>query len=443
MTPTARLLGVTLVLCLSLAADGANGASRGPNPTALVPAGEVSLDDFPAWLRERVKGLEWAVHARQKKLTRDILQQSLGLGRQFLINNQKPAGNFNYEYDFVTRALAQGDSQVRQAGALWGIALLFQHQQDAVTRAALERGLKFFFGHTVPGCGKGGLMIAYPGQIECQTGTVALVALSIIEYLRTEKAGRTTLSTTDRQELTARLDGYLAHLQAVQFENRHFAETCFLGNRKPAARSNPYFDGEAILCLTKAAKYLDHRDLIPLIEKTAMVLAKDYTVDEWLRDPDSKQTKGFFQWSCMAFWEYQDAGWKQAETFADYVLAMSWWMIHTHQTLRRTRNTAYACEGIVHGLRVARARGNRAAIHDLEHTLDRMLSKLTSWQVGGPLQRANAFLSERATRDRLAIGGVLNHASEAPLRIDVTQHQMHAVVLVLDHVYTDEAGGED
>ncbi len=439
----ARLLGVILMLCLGLCAVAANAADGGISPTALVPAGEVSLDEFPAWLRERVKGLEWAVHTREKRLTRNILQQSLALGGQFLISNQRPAGNFNYEYDLVTRRLSRGDSQVRQAGALWGIALLFQHQQDAATRAALEHGLKFFFDRTVPGRGKGALMIAYPDQVECQTGTVALVALSIIEYLRTEKAEHVVLSTADRGKLQSYLDGYLAHLQDMQLEDKHFAETCILRNRERATRSSPYFDGEAMLCLIKAAKYLDRRDLVPLIESTAMVLAKDYTVDEWLRDPDSRQTKGFFQWSCMAFWEYQDAGWRQAEAFADYALVMSWWMIHTHHTLRRTRNTAYACEGMVPGLRVARARGDKDAIHDIEHTLDLTLLKLTSWQVGGPLQWANAFLSQRATRDQLAIGGVMNHAAEAPLRIDVTQHQMHAVIMMLDHVYADQVGGAD
>jgi len=32
----------------------------------------------------------------------------------------------------------------------------------------------------------------------------------------------------------------------------------------------------------------------------------------------------------------------------------------------------------------------------------------------------------------------MNHQAEAPLRIDVAQHQMHAVLLALRHVYTQD-----
>ena len=95
-------------------------------------------------------------------------------------------------------------------------------------------------------------------------------------------------------------------------------------------------------------------------------------------------TKGFFQWSCMAFWEYQDAGWKNAETFGDYVLAIAWWMIHTHRTLERTRNTAYAYEGIIHAYLLAKTLNHQAALNDLANTIDIGLYKLTKWQVGGP-----------------------------------------------------------
>jgi len=35
----------------------------------------------------------------------------------------------------------------------------------------------------------------------------------------------------------------------------------------------------------------------------------------------------------------------------------------------------------------------------------------------------------------LAIGGVQNHRRESPLRLDVTQHQMHAVILARRYVY--------
>ena len=137
----------------------------------------------------------------------------------------------------------------------------------------------------------------------------------------------------------------------------------------------------------------------------------------------------------MAFWEYQDAGWKNADVFGDYVVALAWWMIHTHHTLQRPRNTAYAYEGIIQAWRLANTRKQQDAVDDLSYTIDRALYKLTSWQVGGPLQSENAFLKAHPTDDPLAVGGVMNHKAEAPLRIDVAQHQMHAVILALEYVY--------
>ncbi len=167
-----------------------------------------------------------------------------------------------------------------------------------------------------------------------------------------------------------------------------------------------------------------------------MVLAKDYTIDEWRIVVDSPLTKGFFQWSCMAFWEYYDAGWKHAEVFGDYNLALAWWMIHTHKTLDRTRNTGYAYEGLIHAYRVARKRQHQAAMDDLAYTIDRGLFQLASWQLGGPLQSHNRFLTEHPTDDPLAVGGIMNHRREPLLRIDVVQHQMHAVMLALQHLET-------
>ena len=58
--------------------------------------------------------------------------------------------------------------------------------------------------------------------------------------------------------------------------------------------------------------------------------------------------------------------------------------------------------------------------------IDLGLPKLTSWQVGGP--NANDCIGSPPA-DTLAIGGVQNQRSEPALRIDVTQHKMHAVVL--------------
>ncbi|HEX9667271.1 MAG TPA: hypothetical protein VGA95_12055 [Thermodesulfobacteriota bacterium] len=400
-------------------------------------AGRVTLEEFPSWLNKYLKSRQWKSYQRNNEMTREVLEDSLNLGKGFLINNQKPEGNFNYQYDFVNKVMDKNDNQVRQAGALWGLALIYQYDQDPKTKASLEKAMKFFFNHTQKGPVEGSLLIAYPGDSYCQTGTVALVGLAIIDYLRTDTTGELKIPNEYREGLTAKLNGYIEFLKFMRFENKHFSSGYSLGKKAKRDDFNPYADGEALLCLIKAAKYLGYVNLIPLIEDSALEMAKFYTVDQWRNDPDSFLTKGFFQWSCMAFWEYQDAGWKNSEVFGDYVLALSWWMVHTHRTLERTRNTAYAYEGIIPALLVAKSRQHEAAINDLSNTIDMALYKLTTWQVGGPLQSQNEYLMANQTNDPLAVGGIMNHSSGPLLRIDVTQHQMHAVILALKYVYTN------
>ena len=418
------------------ARSAANNDSYTPPPQHRKLFNEnVTIDTFPGWINSFLNSLEWKKHKRPNELTSEILQKSFVLGRRFMLNNQKPEGNFNYQYDFVKKKMDTSDNQVRQAGALWGLSLMYRYDPDPKNKIALEKALKFFFDHTKKGAVDGTLVIAYPGESTCKTGTVALVALAIIEYLRTEKDGNVQLPVSYKKDLTDRLNGYIRHLQHMILPNKLFSMSYDLKNKKKSSRSSPYFDGEAILCLVKAAKYLGYTRLIPLIETSSIVMAKTYTIDQWKTDPDSKLTKGFFQWSCMAFWEYHDAGWKNATAFGDYVLSLSWWMIHTHKTLKRTRNTAYAYEGIIHGYRIAKTGNHQAAVHDLAYTIDKGLMKLTSWQVGGPLQSRNRFLTSNPTADSLAIGGIMNHKRKPPLRIDVTQHQMHSVILAIKYVY--------
>ena len=79
------------------------------------------------------------------RLNRDLLEQSLELGTSFLLQNQKAQGNFQYEYNFVKRQYNPSDSQVRQAGALWGLSLIHQNAPREATSDALVKGFEFFF----------------------------------------------------------------------------------------------------------------------------------------------------------------------------------------------------------------------------------------------------------------------------------------------------------
>jgi hypothetical protein len=283
-------------------------------------------------------------------------------------------------------------------------------------------------------------LVQYPGEDVSNSGTNALVGLAIIEFLRTVKDNDLDVDDEYKSELEGKLRSYINFLKWMQKSNKHFSDGYDLEEGVKRKHASPYFDGETMLCLAKAAKYLDgYSDLIPLIEDTSMTLAKKYTVDSWRDDThDSDQTKGFYQWSSMFLAEYHDARWKDYEIMGDYVVGLAHWILHTHEVLNRQKNAGYAFEGIISAYNVIKSRGTDSprVLADIEYSIDVGLYKLTSWQVGGPLAEENPFLKQHPTDDKMAIGGVMNDRKLAPLRIDTTQHQMHAVIMALESVYT-------
>jgi hypothetical protein len=375
------------------------------------------------------------------KMTPELLEETYALGSAFLVNWQFPEGNFRYMYDWVEGTWVEDDHQVRQAGSLWGIGTCYRYRPTEEGRKALDLGLSFWFENTVDGPAEGTLSLKYPGDTSIDIGSVALVALAIIEYLKADAP----MDDAYRAELNTKLDGYLAFIVWMQRDNGHIAQSYDHTRKKRREKSSPYYDGESLLALTKAARQLGKTELIPTIERAAPAMARTYTVKAWAKDRDSKQTKGFYQWSSMAFLEYYQAEWKDYETFGDVAVILGYWMVHTHSTLSRRRNHAYAIEGLIADWNVALLQGDVPAQTDLLHTLDRSLYKLSSWQIGGPLAKNNSWLKTKGADDPLAVGGVMNAKKPSgrsvakdvshQLRIDVTQHQMHAVTTALESVY--------
>ena len=119
----------------------------------------------------------------------------------------------------------------------------------------------------------------------------------------------------------------------------------------------------------------------------------------------------------------------------DFVLLLSHWIIHTHEILLRTKNTGYAFEGIISAYEIAKARNDQELLARLQAVIDEGLYKLCTWQVGGPLAKENPFLAQHPTSEKIAVGGIMGSSDDGDLRIDTTQHQMHAVIMALTTVY--------
>ena len=186
----------------------------------------------------------------QSRLSRSLLDRSLALGTGFLLANQRRAGNFEYQYDWQSRSYDSGDSQVRQAGAAWGLALIHQDQPRPAVAAALLRALRFFRQHSRRTT-DGRRYIVYPGSKLGSLGTVALVALAHIDYLR----------SVDDPTLRQQLDEYLAFLVSARQKGGRFHGAYDHGDGTHHGNPSPYFDGESLLALVKASKYLGRSDL--------------------------------------------------------------------------------------------------------------------------------------------------------------------------------------
>ena len=465
----ALLLSVGLFVVISCGDKGSDAdpaAEETPAPAAArdVPFKELDFEALPddfteaiavvrqsqTWAtRERAmrSGAEAGVDPRKSlelKMDREVLGQAYDAGSAFLVNWQLPEGNFRYMYDWQDGTWVDDDHQVRQAGSLWGIATCYRHKPTAEAKEALDKGLRFWFEHTIPGPDEGTLMMKYPGDNRLDSGTVALVSLAIIEYLKTDAP----MDDAWRTELDTKLDGYLGFLVWMQRDNGHISKSYDHKRKKRRESSNGYYDGESLLAMSKAARQLGKTELVPTIERAARAMAETYTVKAWAKSRDSNETKGFFQWGCMSFAEYYQAGWADKELIGDVALSLGFWMIHTHRTLSRRRNHAYAVEGLLAAWRIANMRGDIPAQTDLLFVADRSLYKLSQWQIGGPLAGENKWLRDNNTDDPMAQGGVMNAKKPSgrpvakdvahQLRIDVTQHQMHAVTMSLEHVYGKE-----
>jgi len=365
-----------------------------------------------------------------KVVTRAILDRSLALGTRYLLVHQRPEGNFDYEYDWREKEYSEDDNEVRQAGAIWGLALLYQDHPTPELGAAVEKGLAFFDDHAVE-TPSGARCPGYRGRKTLGIGTVALIALSYVDYLNTPNAA---IPAERRALHERRLSAYLNELRASMNP-----AGLWFGDYDPATcaargESSPYSDGEALLALTKAARYAGHAELGPLVVRSADTGHRLNVEQALAENADSDTTKAYYQWFTMTLYELATSGWPDTARYGAWILELADWQIDVHRTLTRQRNTAYAYEGLIPAYYWAHRQSDAARMAKYGCVIDLGLERLISWQVGGPL--ATSFTGDVDPQDREAVGGVQNEKDEAPLRVDVTQHQMHATIYARQLVYT-------
>lgn len=416
---------------------------------AVIPAAE-SLPPWRLQLNHYAERENWlkSHQAPLPTLTREALEEAIDAAGMYLVNQQTSQGNFRYAYDFISEEEDDSDNQVRQAGALWGICNLNRYRFTEDTRRCAILGLDFFLR------GQRGLPDAdvitttYQGQPVIRTGTVALFCLSLMDFLE----GQERYLTEKQQEPFLRaLENNLKFLQFQELPSGSWREEYELGGMRlpeDIAPVSSYFDGESLLACMTAALFYQARpalqepyDLKARCRFSLEALMKKYVIEAFALDGNAEETRGFYQWgvmACLQAWRLfpedataRDIAWKGA-------LSLSWWQLYAHRLESRQGNTAFAVEGLVAAAEVARLAGDSEQSKLLGETAERILTRLMTWQVGGPFMDVNPFLAARRNSlPQKAFGGITSTQDTGYIRIDVVQHQLHAMLMVAEYLFPE------
>jgi hypothetical protein len=333
------------------------------------------------------------------RLTRADLDAGIDLCGRYLLAAQRPGGDFVYEVDWTTGRESADDNPVRQAGATWGVALLYRETHDPAHGDAFGRA----WGQWSPRSG--------------MLGAAALIGLSLLERVAVAEG------SADLAKARADLDALGVLLEGARLPNGGFAQSFDPRTGSHSGPADPYSSGEALLLLVRSGLELGVPDRVA----RALAWAEEdydlFVAKPLAEEPDPDLTKGYYQWSSMVWSALASEGYAP-EVWGRRLVEQALWMVDVHRTLSRTRNTGYAYEGLIPAWEWARRSGDHDTARKLAGVVHRGLRKLCSWQLGHPL--ASAALRSAPQRFH---GGVQNHATKPELRIDVTGHQLHALIL--------------
>jgi UDP-N-acetylmuramoyl-tripeptide--D-alanyl-D-alanine ligase len=364
--------------------------------------------------------------ASGQHVTAEQLDQSIDLGRTFLLSAQREDGSFVYEFDAVRGADAGTRNAIREMGGLWAIALLHRRHPTPETASAIVKALKLqdTFAKTTPG---GGRYLAEPDAREWTTNTVALHMLAMQDVLATKDDK--LVDAAIREKCERDLAAEAKFLLSLRLGNGRFSSTYHTTDGKGLASPTPYSDGEVLLALIRRAKQ-DPKDeaLRQSVLESAAIMYSAYVRGALRADPNNEQTRAFYQWGSMAFYELYTAEWPGTKPYAPRAIAMARWMIDVQHINRAIDNGGHAFEGLAAAWELARLTGDAKNQQYIGAAIDRGLARLMSWQIGNAPGETEA-VPKTFLRSQKARGGVVSLPGEPKIRIDTVQHQMHAEML--------------
>ena len=369
-------------------------------------------------------------------LPRSLLDESLVLGTEYLLRNQRPEGNFRYAVDAVTDRAVNKDYSVHQAGAAWRLAMIHAVEPEldgARPRLDLAEAMRKtieFFDTRSRRTIFGGRYVRYPGERKGRIGVVALVLLAHLERLR---GASDDTPIGQMSETTDHIHEYVKFILGSRQDDGQFHEYYDIENGDRYGDPDPYDEGQILLALTEAATELKSREL----QETALEIAElgyQKYVEEVQPDTDTRLAKRYYPWAGLAYFELATEKWGDAEKYGQRLLDMADWFVDTHKPLDRSENTAYAYHVMVPAYRIALSPADLPHVEKFDCSIQSGIKRLLSWQHGGPLESAS--VTSQDTVNLSAHGGVVRGDEDSTLRLDATQDHLHAIALARLHYLT-------
>ncbi len=180
-------------------------------------------------------------------VTAKRIYQAIQEGAAWLLNNAKPDGKFNYQYNPNTDRYSKSYNAVRHAGTVYGLLELYRHFQEQSFLDAARRAAPYLYENIGPP-EPGSDLLGIPDGRAWPTGSAALGLLAFInmppdmrtaDYARYEEAlGRFLLKMIDDRGKV--FQGYLAYKGAKE-----------VNGVKRVVKEPLYYPGESMLALAK------------------------------------------------------------------------------------------------------------------------------------------------------------------------------------------------
>ncbi len=407
-------------------------AARGGAPVPVALTLRSNLDAEASALRASLASL--APHERMARRAPDFERAAHRAGL-YLTRHINADGRFDYQYfpytNTVTQPGGSAYSLPRHAGAIYGLALLYEADPRPAYRDTAERAVEWLRAQASPACGgwlRGALCIPLAGQQEVTLGNSALSALALLTHAR---------ATGDERHIsfTRGLLSFLAHMQRADgdfFHSYSLADGAYMPQERAMFASE-----QAALAFTLAAQRWPGEGWLERAERALDAL----TALKYERDFLSRFFYGADHWTCLA----ASAAWPllKHRRYLDFCLGYSRFLQRLQYRARlgegdesfdghygfgffsppQAPATGGFGEGVMATLALARAHGVRPEeVSDIYDQAHAGLEALTRDQI----RPENRWPFPDAARVE---GAIRRSLVESEVRVDFVQHSACALLM--------------